>query len=194
MLSALTVLIFTMPVQLVNATEWEFSAHIGQTWAPDLQSYNTSETIAIDDGNNFGFGIAWQDSPSGMGQVLFNQVSHDFVSELDQTNQSLDILYGHFNGIAIFKQQNYATTVSLGLGGALFDADQGEQLYPSATIALGTRYDFSDNLTFFTELRGYASLVDEEDNLFCQQDNCHAQFEDSLWMETNITIGIAFRF
>lgn len=178
----------------VQASEWEFSAHVGQSWAPDLNSFTSDETIALDDGNNFGLGIAWYDSPTGMGQVLFNYVKHDFIGEFDQSKQSLDILYGHFNGIALFKQENYTTTVSLGLGGASFKTEQGNELYPSATVALGTRYEFSDNLSFFTEIRGYASLVDEDDNVFCQADACQAQFEDSLWLETNVVIGIAFRF
>ncbi|MDO6426380.1 hypothetical protein Q4489_05110 [Thalassotalea sp. 1_MG-2023] len=178
----------------VKASEWEFSAHVGQSWAPDLNGFNNGDTITIDDGINYGLGIAWFDSPTGMGQVLFNHVKHDFTSEYDQSQQSLDILYGHFNGIALFRQENYTTTVSLGLGGAAFETEQNNELYPSATLALGTRYEFSDNLSFFTELRGYASLVDEDDNVFCQAESCHAQFEDNLWFEANVTIGIAFRF
>lgn len=176
------------------ADGWEFSGHFGQTWTSDLTALGTNQTIAIDDGNNYGFGIAWNDSPNGMGQVLFNFVSHDYVSGLDQQKHSLDITYGHFNGVALFRQENYVTTVSLGLGGAMFDTGFNDKVYPSATISIGTRYEFSDKLAFFTELRSYGSLVDEEDQLFCQGDSCHAEFEDSLWLEANISVGISYRF
>lgn len=178
----------------LSAADWEFSAHFGQMWAPDLDTANGNETVSIDDGNNFGFGLSWQDSPNGQGQILLNVVSHDYISSATNEEFSLDILYGHFNGVALFKQQNYTTTVSLGLGGAMFDSQHSEEVYPSATVALGTRYQFSDSLSFFTELRAYASLVDEDDNVFCSADICHAQFEDSLWLDTNISVGLAFKF
>lgn len=176
------------------ADGWEFSGHFGQTWTSDLTSVGTDQTIAINDGNNFGLGIAWYDSPNGMGQILLNYVSHDYVSSFNQQKYNLDITYGHFNGVALFRQQNYVTTVSLGLGGAMFDTDLNEQVYPSATVSIGTRYEFSDKLAFYTEIRGYGTLVDEDDQLFCQGENCHAQFEDSLWLETNISVGISYRF
>ena len=178
----------------LHAADWEFAAHFGQMWASDLATANGNETVSIDDGNNFGISLSWQDSPNGQGQILLNAVGHDYVSEETGEEFSLDIFYGHFNGVALFRQQNYITTVSLGLGGAMFDSGHSEQVYPSATVAIGTRYQFSDNLAFFTELRAYASLVDEEDDVFCSADTCHAQFEDSLWVDTNISVGLAFRF
>jgi len=150
--------------------------------------------MSSNSGGNFAFAIAWQESPNGQGQIMLNTVSHDFESNIDENEYSLDILYAHFNGIAQFRQQSYITTVSLGLGGAYFDSDFADELYPSVSIALGTRYEISQNLSLITELRGYASLVDKKDNLFCQNDICHAQFSESLWIDTNIAIGIAFKF
>ena len=107
----------------------------------------------------------------------------------------LDITYAHFNGVALFRQQNYVTTLSLGVGGAYFDAEQGsEEVYPSASISFGTRYEFEDNMALVTELRAYATLIDDEDALFCQQEVCSANFTDSLWIDSSISIGIAIKF
>lgn len=183
-----------LSVSASDTSKWEFSAHFGQSWASDLDATQSDGTVAIDDGNNVGLAIAWHDSPNGLGQVMLNLVSHDYVSDIDQQSYNLDISYLHFNGVALFKQASYVTTVALGLGGAQFDTSFNEKFYPSATVAIGTRYEFSNNLSFITELRAYGSLVDEEDKLFCQGDNCHARFESSLWVETNISIGIAYRF
>lgn len=176
------------------ASDFEVSAFLGQMYSSDLTDTSTDNTLSVDSGGNFGLAVAWQDSPNGQGQIMLNVVSHDFSSEADNQNHSLDIMYAHFNGIAQFRQQNYVTTVSLGLGGAYFDSDVSEELYPSATLAFGTRYEFSDRVALFTELRGYASLVDDADNMFCESEICHAQFKDSLWVESNISLGIAIKF
>jgi hypothetical protein len=176
------------------ATDFEVSVFLGQMYSSDLTDISAENTLSVDAGGNVGVAVAWQDSPNGQGQIMLNVVSHDFYSEADNQNHTLDIMYAHFNGIAQFRQQSYVTTVSLGLGGAYFDSDVGEELYPSATLAFGTRYEFSDTVALFTELRGYASLVDDADNMFCENEICHAQFEDSLWMESNISIGLAIKF
>ncbi|WP_206483509.1 hypothetical protein [Thalassotalea sp. G2M2-11] len=177
-----------------SAVEFEIQPFIGQMYSPDLQGSTSQTDLSVDNAMNYGIALSWQDSPNGLGQVMLNAVNHEFTSELDNKEYSLDILYAHFNGVALFRQQNYTTTVSLGLGGAYFDSDMSQELYPSATIAIGTRYEFSNNLALVTELRGYASIIDNDDNMFCQGETCHATFDDSLWSETNISIGFAYKF
>ncbi|MGB1197602.1 MAG: hypothetical protein ACPG46_01060 [Thalassotalea sp.] len=176
------------------ATDFEITPLIGYTNGADLATPAGDNDISLSSGANIGIGIAWQDTPTGQGQVLINYVSHDFKSDIDQKNESLDILYTHFNGVAQFRQQDYLTTLSLGLGGAYFQSDFNEELYASATIAIGTQYKINEQFSFVTELRGYATLVDKDDNLFCQMEQCQAQFEDSVFMETSLSIGIAYRF
>jgi len=172
----------------------EITALLGQMYSSDLTSTTDEQEFSVDDGNNFALAIAWQESPNGQGQLMINAVSHDFTNTVNNQEYSLDIIYAHFNGIAQFRQQNYVTTVSLGLGGAYFDSDINEEVYPSATLAFGTRYEFSKTVSLVTEIRGYASLVDDDDNLFCSEDVCHAQFDDTLWIESNISVGIAVKF
>jgi hypothetical protein len=177
-----------------DAEEYEVTTFVGKMYSSDVIGVDGTD-INVDEGNNFGVAFAWQDSPNGQGQVMLNYVSHDFFSPLAQSNDSLDILYAHFNGVAMFRQAQYVTTMSLGLGGAYFDADNGsEELYPSASIAFGTRYEFSATMALVTELRAYATLIDEDDQLFCRNDNCTANFDDSLWIDSTISIGLAIKF
>jgi len=178
----------------LTATEFEITPFFGKMYSSDLLQSDEESELSLDGSTNFGIAIAWQDSSNGKGQILINSISHDFESDIDSYKHSLDIIYTHFSGIAQFRQQSYVTTVSLGLGGAYFDAEGGEELYPSATIAFGTRYEFSDRLSFVTELRGYASLVDAEDAMFCYDDVCSAEFDGSLWIDSSISLGIAVKF
>lgn len=178
---------------VVAANEFEISVMAGQMYSSDLVATDNSD-INVESGSNISIGFAWQADVNGQGQLLLNRVSHDFIGE-NSLKSSLDVTYAHFNGVALFRQQNYVTTMSLGLGGAYFDAEHGsEELYPSASISFGTRYEFSDTIALVTELRAYASLIDEDDAMFCQQEICAANFDDSLWIDSSISIGLAIKF
>lgn len=192
-LTPIAILCILLSSNSVMASQVEVSAMLGQMYSSDLLASDNSD-INVDSGSNIAVGISWQESVNGQGQVLFNRVSHDFTGQ-NGGNDSLDITYAHFNGVALFRQQNYVTTMSLGVGGAYFDANQGsEELYPSASIAIGTRYELSDNMAIVTELRAYATLIDEDDIMFCQQDVCRANFDGSLWMDSAISVGIAIKY
>lgn len=176
------------------AGEFEFTPWVGQMYSSDLKSVNSGDELSVSSDAHLGFSIAWQDTPNGQGQVLINAVSHDFKSDVDNETYSMDIYYVHFNGIAQFRQQRYVTTVSLGLGGTYVDTTGGEDLYPSLTAAIGTRYEFSDNISLVTELRSYASLTDEDSKLFCNGDDCVAEYDSAIWVDTAISVGIAYKF
>ncbi len=186
--------LFLLAIPSVYAENLEITPYVGQMFSSDLSDPVTGENINVDSATSIGLGFAWQDTPRGQGQILVNYVSHDFANVAGDENHSLDVLYAHFNGIALFKQRNYVTTFSIGLGGAYFDTEESDELYPSATIAMGTRYEFAQNLALVTEIRAYAALVDEEDQSFCKGDVCSAQFDGAVWTETLISVGLAYRF
>jgi hypothetical protein len=178
-----------------HARDLEITPFIGQMSSSDLTStQDDSADLAVNGANNYGFAIAWQDSPKGQGQILFNTVSHDFISTSDLQEHSFDVTYLHFSGVAQFKQRYYVTTVSLGIGGTHFDTENKNEIYPSITLAFGTRYELSKTFAIVTELRGYASYVEEDNQLFCEGTTCHAFLENSMWLEGSVSIGFAVKF
>lgn len=96
----------------VLAEQLEVNLMLGQMYSLDLIAA-TGSHIDVDSASHIDVGIAWQESPNGQGQILLNHVSHNFSGE-DKIKYSLNIIYAHFNGIALFRQQNYTTTMSLG--------------------------------------------------------------------------------
>jgi hypothetical protein len=177
-----------------HADDIEITPYIGQAFSADLVNPLNATDVTVDDSAHYGLAIAWQDSPNGQGQILINTASHDFISSSDLQEHSFDVTYAHFSGVAQFRQRNYVTTVSFGLGGAYFQTDNKDEIYPSLTIAFGTRYELSKNFAIVTELRGYASYIEEDNQLFCQGTTCHALLAESMWLEGNISVGFAFKF
>ncbi len=171
----------------------EVTPYLGYVFASDIIDAN-GEELTVEKGNSFGLGIAWKDGPNGLGQVLVTSTSHEFDTNIGTTG-NMDVIYAHFNGVAQFKQHNYITTVSIGLGGAYYDVEDGsDDIFPSFTAALGTKYQINQQFAFVTELRSYVTLTDEDNELFCQAGNCLAEFEDSLWIETAISVGVTYSF
>ncbi|AOW77790.1 hypothetical protein A3Q34_13610 [Colwellia sp. PAMC 20917] len=177
-----------------HARDIEITPFIGQMFSADLINSQNGTDLVVTDDKNYGLAIAWQDSPNGQGQILLNTVSHDFVSSSDLQEQSFDITYLHFSGVTQLKQQNYVTTISLGIGATYFETDSKDEIYPSLTMAFGTRYELSKNVALVTELRGYASYIEEDNQLFCQESICHALLEDGLWLDGSISVGLAIKF
>jgi hypothetical protein len=129
---------FSMSLQ---AVEFEITPIFGQNFSPDLANGNNSNTLSTSNGPNFGLAFAWQDTPTGQGQILVNYVSRDFNDDVDQSKHSFDTLYTHFSGVALFKERGYITTVGLGVGATYFNSDFDSVIYPSFTFAVGTRYE-----------------------------------------------------
>jgi hypothetical protein len=177
-----------------HARDIEITPFIGQMFSADLINSQNGTDLVVTDDKNYGLAIAWQDSPNGQGQILLNTVSHDFVSSSDLQEHSFDITYLHFSGVTQLIQQNYVTTISLGIGATYFETDSKDEIYPSLTMAFGTRYELSKNVALVTELRGYASYIEEDNQLFCQESICHALLEDGLWLDGSISVGLAIKF
>lgn len=186
-------LVFCAPLSAKN-TDWEITPFIGYGVSDDLKTTSGSDTISVSNDANFGLALAWQDTPNGQGMIMLSTVSHDFSDSANNTEQTLDIIYAHFNGVAQFRQHNYVTTVALGAGGAYFNADNGDGFYPSLTAAIGTRYEIEKNLSIVTEIRAIASLTDQDEDFFCQNEVCGTEFDGALWLETNLTVGVAYKF
>lgn len=178
----------------LQAVELEVTQLIGKNFSPELINDDYSAKLSTTNEPNFAIAFAWQDSPTGQGQVLVKYISRDFTDTIDNTTHSFDTVYTHFSGVSLFKEREYVTTLGLGIGTTYFHSDFDSALYPSITLAVGTRYNYSANLVFITELRGYATLTDDDDTLFCKEDSCVAQFDRAVWLDSQISIGLAYRF
>lgn len=178
----------------LKAVEFEVTPLVGHNFSPDLTNSDNSNTLSTTNEPNLGLALSWKDSPKGQGQLLVNYISRDFNSETSQSTLSFDTIYTHFSGISFFKERYYITTFGIGIGTTYFNSDFDSAIYPSFTAAIGTRYEFSDNLAFITELRTYATLTDDDDTLFCESDTCHAQFDGAIWIDGQFSIGLSYSF
>ena len=177
-----------------QAGDLEITSMLGYTFSPKLTSDDNTTDIATTDEPNVALAFSWRDSTAGQGQILVNYISRDFIDNIDQATHSFDTLYAHFNGVAFFKERNDITTVSMGVGATYLNSDFDSAIYPSITLAVGTRYEFSDNLALITELRAYATLTKGDETVFCRNGTCLAHFDGTIWLDSQVSIGLAYSF
>ena len=176
-----------------NTNEFELTPYIGSMFSSDLQSVDSENRLNVSDDLHFGLALAWQESKTGQGQILINYVSHQ-ITDAQGEQYKFDLVYAHFSGIGHYGKRGYITTLGLGIGASYMKSSFDDGFYPSTTIAIGTRYFISKELTFVTEIRAYATLIKEEDNIFCDNGECLAVFEGAIWLDTSISIGFAYQF
>ncbi|MDX2370743.1 MAG: hypothetical protein QNK36_20470 [Colwellia sp.] len=177
-----------------QAGDLEITSMLGYTFSPELTSGDNTIEIPTTDEPNVALAFSWKDSTAGQGQILVNYISRDFTDNIDQSTHSFDTLYAHFNGVTYLKKRNYITTVGMGVGMTYFNSDFDSVIYPSITVAVGTRYEFSDNLAFITELRAYATLTKDDDTVFCKNGTCLAHFDSAIWIDSQVSLGLAYSF
>jgi hypothetical protein len=195
-LGGAALLALTLPGQAVEITP--FAEYV---FSDDLIIEGTEQNVDVDDTAAFGVVVGWPSDTGGQGQVSLSYGSYDFSSYANDTytESSFDLLYAHFSGVAEYRQQNYSTTVSFGVGATFIDADQGSSsTYPSLTAALGTRYSLSEQLSLVTELRVYGTFAEDDSTIFCSSNasgsNCIAQFDGSFWVDGALRLGVAYKF
>jgi len=186
-------LLLSIPAQ---AKDFEITTLLGYTFSPKLTSIDADNAVSIPttDEANIALAFSWQDSATGQGQILVNYISRDFTDNINQSKHSFDTLYAHFNGVAFYKERNYITTVGMGIGATHFKSDYNSATYPSITISVGTRYEISNNLTFVTELRAYATFTKDDDTVFCQNNSCLAHFDGAIWIDSQVSMGLSYSF
>lgn len=192
-LSAIAALALSSTNVMAEQFKHEITPWFGHTFSDDIVSEDGA-SLGLTDDTHFAVSYAWQDTPNGQGMIMLYRTSHDFDKQNNMGKGQLDVTYLHFNGVAMFKDENYTTTLSIGAGGAFMEADEGSKVFPSLTVALGTRHEFQSNLALQTELRAFASLTDKSNDLFCQSDVCSAKFDSKVWTDTSFSIGLTYRF
>lgn len=198
---SLCTLSFLLPFsQSVSAADIEITPLLGYTFSPDLVSSAQHINTDVSNTMNLGLAIAWEQGGkskrknTGQGQVLINYIDRDFTSKTDNNKHSFDTLYAHFNGVTFIDNGSHITTIGFGFGGTYFKSDSDSSIYPSLTAAVGTRHAITDNLNFVTEVRAYATLVKTDDSLFCHNGTCIANFDRSFWLDSQLSIGLAYQF
>lgn len=108
----------------------------------------------------------------------------------------LEVNYFHLGGTLYFpngKLKPYITA-SAGLTQLRPNKEYSSETHYSMGIGGGVAYEVTQNVSVFADVRGYATFLNSDSGLFCNQANCVWQITGDLMWQSQVNIGFEVAF
>ncbi len=99
----------------------------------------------------------------------------------------------HFAGALTLSDNLMAPYIGAGIGVTRFAAYDSE-VTPSMSLALGVQPRLAEHLALRAEVRGYGSLVNDNNQFLCNPEQCVFKVRGELVTQWQANIGLTFRF
>ncbi|NTS77183.1 outer membrane beta-barrel protein [Catenovulum sp. SM1970] len=144
--------------------------------------------------------VSWYYAPRKEGEVLFSTSSQEArVRDDDRSvvlSEDIDITYLHFGGRIWFPQKVVKISVSAGIGATHFapDGDYNSETELSGHLGLGLAYEINEDWHLRGDARVFGTFFNTEKELFCGPEGCLMQVDSDILTQTDLTLGIEYRF
>ncbi len=113
----------------------------------------------------------------------------------------IDIDYLHLGGTYLFEGNKVIPFIAATLGAARLDPRPGgfgSKTFASGSLGGGWKFNLARNVGIRAEVRGYATLIDSNNRLFCESDggagSCLIILEGKLLNQWEARLGLTLRF
>jgi hypothetical protein len=183
---------------------FELTPFGGYTFGGDFDDTDTTASLALDDGANFGLIFDIRESPNTQWEILYSRQA----TEADTTGLpvsgpplDLDVHYIHGGGTYLFDGDNARPFLAATIGASHFEPgldSVSSETFFSFSIGVGLHVRPNDRFGIRLEARGFGTLMDSDTDLFCQSDPagalCAVRVEGTLLWQFQTMAGFVFRF
>jgi hypothetical protein len=165
------------------------------SFSPDSDAH-----VDLSDDSTAGFSVNWDHGPDAEGEVLVSISEQVLEIEQGTTQYAIptDVAYLHFGGRLWFNQDKpIQTSVSGGIGASYFDSEDNvfdSQLKASMHFALGARYRISETLAIRGDVRLFGTFFDSDYVIRCIGGACQINMKSEIYTQTEVVLGLEFRF
>ena len=191
---------------LVLVLSWALSANaasvtpfVGQHFGSDFDT-EEDEKVRMSDESSVGLLLNWDYDPGRETEILISHSRKDLEissSTLDEGIET-DVTYVHFGGRVWYRRdKTIQTSVSGGIGASYFDATDDtfdSELKVSAHLGLGARYLISENLAIRGDVRVYGTFFNSDHEVQCGEGTCLIRLQSEMYIQTEVAVGLEFRF
>ncbi len=139
---------------------------------------------------SWGLFISKEVDDPGMIELLYSHQSTTLSPDLPD-RLTVDTL--HFSGALTLSDNLMAPYIGAGIGVTRFAAYDSE-VAPSMSLALGVQPRLAEHLALRAEVRGYGSLVNDNNQFLCNPEQCVFKVRGELVTQWQANIGLTFRF
>ena len=163
-----------------------------------------SSEFELQESNAWGLILNGEVSANTQWEVMYSSqsTSVDTIgSNPDEPAFDLDLEYLHLGGTYLFDGERVQPFIAATLGASRFSPQPSgfsSSTFVSGSLGGGWKINMAKHLALRIEMRGYASLVDDDNRLFCESSDtgsgCLLILEGSFFTQWEARAGLTFRF
>jgi hypothetical protein len=143
--------------------------------------------------------LGWKYDTKSEGELLLsNSKQHFSMSGTTSSEMDVYVQYIQLGGKILFTNDSpLSTNIGIGMGITYFnpvDNDFEAKTALSGNMSVGARYQISDQLALRSDLRLYGTRFHTEKNLFCNDGNCLLSLDNSIYLQSELMLGIEYKF
>lgn len=172
------------------------SAFLGTRINQDINNQGSTNNAELSSELTEAVAIGWKYDTKAEGELLLSN-SKQHVS-MEGAELDTYVQYLHLGGKILFTNDSpFSTNIGIGAGITYFnptDNTYDAKTTLSAHLSGGIRYQINNQFALKSDLRVYGSRFNTEENLFCNNDSCLIKLDNSFYIQTELMIGLEYKF
>ncbi len=187
---------------LQAANELEFTPFSGHRFGGSFEFDSNASQFELDSSADWGFTISQSTSDSARYEFLYSHQDTSLADTTDPNNAfGLDVHYIHLGGTVDVRSLNsheekITPYITGGLGMTFMNPtrrDYNDETRFSLSVGGGLKWYPTQRLGIRFEMRGYSTLIDSNETLFCDA-GCNLHIEGDTFPQFETNLGLIFSF
>jgi len=189
----------TMADQKIDDSYVTVTGFLGARLNQEIHDQASNSDASLSSGLTQAISIGWKYDTKAEGELLFSSSKQSVsISGDKQVNLTSYVQYLHLGGKILFTDNSpLSANIGLGVGITYFNPSQAqydEKTALSANMSGGLRYQLSPSVALRSELRVYMTRFNTENHLFCSANNCLLELDGSVYLQSEMLMGIEYKF
>ncbi|PKI12957.1 outer membrane beta-barrel protein [Colwellia sp. 12G3] len=165
----------------------------------DTSKNKIHNKIELSDETSYGLLTAWSFDRNRQGEFLVSHYNTDFSESDDFTvsNTGLGITYAHLGGNVPISEGPVPFYITGGFGLTHLDPkDDGlsNETRFSVNVGLATKIELNERISLRLDSRVYGTFFNSDSAIFCDVETCAIYISSSIWVQSEVSAGITYRF
>ncbi|MFB2779487.1 outer membrane beta-barrel protein [Shewanella mangrovisoli] len=159
---------------------------------------DNKQSVGIEEASHYGIMLGIGTNDPGNIYLLYSRQSSELKSGglfTPDLVASLDVDYIHLGGTLFFPSGDFQPYITASAGVTrMMPDDWSTETRFSMGIGGGAEYRMTQNFALFADLRGYATFIDSDSSLFCNEDLCLWHVTSDVMWQVQANLGVKLSF
>ena len=190
-----------LPSMAKQALNVEITPLIGYRFGGDFDTSKDKvhNRIELNEATSYGLLTAWSFDSKRQGELLISHYNTNFSQSDDfsASNSGLGITYAHIGGNVPISEGPIPFYVTGGFGLTYLDpkdAQLSSETRFSINVGLASKIELSERLSLRLDSRVYGTFFNSDSAIFCDEANCAIYISSDIWFQTEVSVGLTYRF